>query len=132
MRLTLTYPDRSKIEARLHQVCKRPEGSEFAVYAWGYDDEQVAKEMTEALGKQVTKTHVSGIRKPIIGPLREARTPAAKSADAEMNEIREIWGALRGDADEHVLFRQAINRIEKRLDALERRLHSQSDMLAVG
>jgi len=119
MRLTLTYPDRSKIEARLHQVCKRPEGSAFAVYLDHYSDELVAIEMTESLMKFVNKTHVSTIRKGVIGPLREARTPAAAPEKTITDELHSIWCAMVELTNEDVGFRQTLEKILKRLDALE-------------
>jgi hypothetical protein len=73
MRNSIGYAERDHIHDRLKEVCRKPPGEEFAVYDPGYDDDVVAAEMTDRLGRTILPSNVAFVRKKKFGLLRPAR-----------------------------------------------------------
>jgi hypothetical protein len=112
MRNSIGYKERNAIFARLVQVCRKPPGDEFAVYDPGHDDDTVAAEMTERLGRTIAPTNVAFVRKSEIGLLRPPRVPAP-SPKTLAEEAASIWAAVTEISS-------LLQKIEARLVLLEK------------
>ncbi len=61
------------LSKQLEDVCKKHMG--FAVYAEGWDDDRVAKTMTENTGDQYSERAVYGLRKSLYGDIAKKAKP---------------------------------------------------------